>query len=384
MSALTGPNFKNTTADEPRGWVVLSTSTVYKQAMIARYLSGANQGYADNVGAAENMAILGVSRQNGGAQPSGNTLTMSAEVLADEVIIPIAFNSSITTANRNQVVYGIDSGTGSLSPADGIPVGVLMEIIDSTHGKVGVGPTFVSRAMAGLGSSGSSGSSGGAPQKPIARATISAIGTYAYAAGVITATANNATLTADGVTKAVDDVYWLPPGIAAAAADVGLYVLTQDTGSSAKFILTRHPFMPDGATLPSGTTIEVGGEGSSVPNFANNVWKATGAAGAVGTADLSWYPRKQSWAAIVLAAGTYTLGHGGGGEKIYLISTTRAVQVSSNTHAGTIGTSRIEAPAANRTAGNGLLAALVINSLVDAGTVAGSDTSTVDVSWDNW
>lgn len=147
--ALTGPQFRSTTEDAPRGWVVKSTSTVYRQAMIARYTNGAYQGFADNVGASASMSVLGIASMNGGALPAGHTLTMSPEILALEQIIAIAFTGTpLTTAHRGLVVYGVDENTGSITQGDGIPVGELIEVIDATHAKVGVGPSFVARAIA--------------------------------------------------------------------------------------------------------------------------------------------------------------------------------------------------------------------------------------------
>lgn len=149
--SLASPQFLPSTEDAPRGFVVKTTSTVYRGAMIARYTAaaGGDQGYCDNVGASANMSCVGVSEQNGGAQPSGHTLTMSAEVRALEMIIPITFTGpALTTAMRGQLVYGIDENTGNVTAGSGIPVGELVEVISSTRGKVGVGPSFIARAAA--------------------------------------------------------------------------------------------------------------------------------------------------------------------------------------------------------------------------------------------
>lgn len=147
--ASTGPGFRRSTEEAPRGWVVNPAATVYRQSMIARYNSGALQGYCDNVGASANMTILGCAEQNGGAQPAGHTLTMSPEVKALEQILVFTFTGpALSTANRDAMVFGVDENTPSLTPGSGIPVGQLLEVIDATHGKVGVGPHFVARAGA--------------------------------------------------------------------------------------------------------------------------------------------------------------------------------------------------------------------------------------------
>lgn len=147
--ASTGPGFRKSTEDTARGWVVNPAATVYRQSMIARYNSGALQGYCDNVGASASMTILGCAEQNGGTQPAGHTLTMSPEVKALEQILVFTFTGpSLSTANRDAMVFGVDENTPSLTPGSGIPVGQLLEVIDATHGKVGVGPYFVARAGA--------------------------------------------------------------------------------------------------------------------------------------------------------------------------------------------------------------------------------------------
>ncbi len=136
--ALTGPQFRSSTEDAPRGWVVKTTSTVYRQAMIARYTvaAGGDEGFCDNVGASSNMSILGIAEQNGGALPAGHTLTMSPAVKALEVILPLVFQGpALTTAKRGALVYGVDENTGNVTAGSGIPVGELIEVIDATHGK---------------------------------------------------------------------------------------------------------------------------------------------------------------------------------------------------------------------------------------------------------
>lgn len=146
--------------------------------------------------------------------------------------------------------------------------------------------------------------------------------------------------------------------------------------------LTRATDMPAGLVLSDGTIVNVT-EGTT---FKRTEWKATAVGGAVvGTTDPAFYPRtyKQT---LTLSAGTYTIGVGSTAtpdEPLFLLAGA-SVQCTSNTHAGTLGTNRIEAPSASRITGTPATAVIVVNSIVDAGTVAGSDTSTIDVLVTNW
>ena len=268
---LTGPQYRNSTEDAPRGWVVNPLATVYRQAVIARYTSGALQGYADNVGASQNMAVLGVADQNGGVQPTGHTLTMSAEVVALEIILPLTIPGGITTANRSAVIFGVDSNTGSLNPNDGIPVGMLMEVIDATHGKVGIGPTFVARALAAATASASPGTT-----TTTARGALTNLGgAVTYANGVITGPANTAFPVQDGIASpAIDDVYFAPKGLTnlPAAAQAGPWVVTGLGSGSSVYTLARPAGYATGSTIPTEYTIKLGPEGSS---YKNSPWTAT-------------------------------------------------------------------------------------------------------------
>jgi hypothetical protein len=168
------------------------------------------------------------------------------------------------------------------------------------------------------------------------------------------------------------------------AAQCGIYVVgTVATGTAP---LTRAADMPSGARLPNGIVVEVS-EGTV---YAGSSWKAmstTTGGFVVGTNDPVFYPRvyKQT---VTLASGTYTIGVGSTAnpdEPLFLWSTTLSmVQMAHNTTGGTIGTAKYAAPVGSRVAGKAGTGVVVVNSLVDAGTVQGSDTSTVDVLITNW
>jgi hypothetical protein len=160
-------------------------------------------------------------------------------------------------------------------------------------------------------------------------------------------------------------------------AQNGFYKIGEVTAGVAA--LTRDPRFPIGATLPNGLTFEVqaGGFyiGKSVKSFSTQSggWK-------VGTHDPVFYPRQYTQK-VTLAAGTYTIGVGSTAtpDEPLLLWTTNNVQLTEDTPGGTAGTNKLTAPTASRITGKSGTARVIVNSTVDAGTVAGSDTATVDV-----
>jgi hypothetical protein len=192
---------------------------------------------------------------------------------------------------------------------------------------------------------------------------------------------NAFTVSNNGITYVAGDRILL--AAQSTGAQNGVYVVgTVDAGAAP---LTRAADMPTGYALPVGTVIEVGPEGTE---YASSSWKATAttAGGAViGTNDPLFYPRvfKKT---VTLAAGTYTIGAGGGSESLFLKSTTASmINISRNIAAGTLtGTVMYVAPVANRTAGIAGTAAVVVRSAVEAGTIQNQDESTLDVLITNW
>ncbi len=68
-----------------------------------------------------------------------------------------------------------------------------------------------------------------------------------------------------------------------------------------------------GATIPSGVVYEIAAGGT---NFGGTSWKALGS-GLIGTNDPDVWPKDGRYS-ITMAAGTYTIGAGGGGEPLFL------------------------------------------------------------------
>jgi hypothetical protein len=198
----------------------------------------------------------------------------------------------------------------------------------------------------------------------------------AVVAGVLTATANGALATQDGVAPAVGDRVLV--AAQTTAADNGIYTVTSLGGASAKAVLTRASDAATGAAITPGERVSVA-EGTL---FAGTEWVArvTGSGKLVATDDPKFYPSAFK-KTITLAAGTYTIGAGGGGEPCFLFSTTlSSVSIARNTaNTSTATTGGYAAPVASRIAGVGGTGAVLVQAQVAAGTISNADISTLDV-----
>jgi len=164
------------------------------------------------------------------------------------------------------------------------------------------------------------------------------------------------------------------------AAQCGIYTVGTVGGGTAA--LTRSADMPAAMAIINGMTVEVS-EGTI---WRGSSWKAmcTGAK-VVATDDPLFYPRR--WAkTVTLSSGTYLAGAGGGGEPVFLFSTTTSsVNATRNTAGGTLtSTTHYFCPVASRVAGKAGTAAVSVTASVAAGTVNTADTSTVDLMVTNW
>lgn len=206
-----------------------------------------------------------------------------------------------------------------------------------------------------------------ATSEATARNVITSIAAYTYAAGVITANANGALGAQDGVTNVAGDIVFLGKDKAAAAADVGLYVVTNVGGAGAKFVLTRTQFL-HGAALPLASTVNVGPEGTA---WAGSEWRSFGAGTVViGTGDPLFWPRKHSGTSAAMTAGSITITNA------WLRATSVPILLTANTAGGTPGI--LKAAVGSRTAGIPGTGQFVLASS------SGTDTSTVDWAIFNW
>jgi hypothetical protein len=168
-------------------------------------------------------------------------------------------------------------------------------------------------------------------------------------------------------------------------AQNGIYVVgTVNTGTAP---LTRATDMPAAAVMPNGLVVEIS-EGAT---YKGSSWKAmsTQAGGwTVGTHNPVFYPRTFK-KTVTLAAGTYKIGFGSTAnpdEPLFLLSTTDSmVNITRDTAGGTLtGTVMYACPVTTRVAGLPGVANVVINSVIEAGTLQNLDTSTLSVLITNW
>lgn len=133
----------------------------------------------------------------------------------------------------------------------------------------------------------------------------SALSAYTAAGGVLTANANGALASQDGIALAVGDRVLLAAG--AAGADNGLYTVTSLGGAGSKFVFTR---APDCATasataLKAATEIFIQ-EGTA---YGGTTWKLVNAAPiTIDTTSLSFYP-KTLRGTVTLSGGVFTLSN---------------------------------------------------------------------------
>lgn len=165
------------------------------------------------------------------------------------------------------------------------------------------------------------------PVQHVARvATQAALAAYTIASGVITITATGALAAIDGVTCVAGDLVLLTMG--AAAADNGLYQVTNAGGTGVSAVLTRAPDWGNGSLLLPGTTIEVS-EGTL---YGPSTWKVT-TTGAitVGTTSIAIYPRLS---VATTAAGSASVA-ATGTTMFILAAATSGVSVVTKTAGGT-------------------------------------------------
>lgn len=349
MTTLVSPKRCAILEDAPQQFTALSGVTIWEGAVVGSYpLGSLNAGYLDRIEADPQIQVRGVARHTvvGG--------TANADTFVDEKIIPLAFGSTIDTSMRGALVYGVDTATGSLTPGSGPPIGMLMEVPSGTRGMVGVGPTFVSRALA------AGGASVATSMRAVARVVVTSLAAYAGSkTGTLTASSNAAFGTQDGVaTLAAGDMVFVQEGTTnlTDAADAGLWQILSLGSASSKWVLKRPNLLPSGAVIPLGFIVEIGGEGTGTdPGFAGTMWKSFAAKGKIVDTDAPVFWPRSITSAVTLASGTLAAARTGipvrGATKTSFVissnpataphATTRDWRVSALT-AGVTGTSSVQ------------------------------------------
>jgi hypothetical protein len=196
--------------------------------------------------------------------------------------------------------------------------------------------------------------------------------------GVLTASANGAFPTCDGVsTIAVGDVVLVPEGITnlSAASDAGPYVVTSLGGAAAKWVLTRVSWWATGSQIPI-SAIKIGSEGTF---WAGTEWKSFAVKGSwtVDTNAPKLYPGRVTQS-ITLVAGTVAVAN------VPVLSATRTgiefVRTTANTCASTVQYALV----GTITPGVIGTATFAFDATVAAGTINASDISSGNLTIINW
>jgi hypothetical protein len=120
---------------------------------------------------------------------------------------------------------------------------------------------------------------------------LTALNAYTNVAGVLTENANGAFPNIDtSVVPAVGDLFLLPNGIAATAADAGVYQVTSLGAAGSKYVLTSAPEWPQGGVVAPKTEILVS-EGTLMSNTTWVVTNSGQTSNLIGTNSITFYPR---------------------------------------------------------------------------------------------
>lgn len=204
---------------------------------------------------------------------------------------------------------------------------------------------------------------------------LTALAAYTNVNGVLTENANGALSTADGGSPAVGDLLLLPNGIAASAADAGIYQVTNLGGASSKWVLTSAPDWALGSQVMPKTEILVS-EGTV---YANTTWVVTntGLTNVVGTTSFTFYPRRVTQQFTLVSGSTGAIAN------FPILATAKLeVDVTRLTPSGTASTITYQ-PVGTLTAGALGTATATVDATVAAGTVNAADVSTVNVTLAN-
>jgi hypothetical protein len=283
-------------------------------------------------------------------------------------------DSTITFANNGAPLYAVDDNNVSLFDGGGTRLFAGYVVYDPsvTSGKV-----FV---QLGFGSPYAPANSTGGSSNYKARAVVTTLAAYGgTTTGILTATANGAFGTQDGVsTLAVGDVVFVQEGTTnlSASSDAGPYVITALGATGSKWVLTRPLWWETGATIVEGTTVDISGEGTL---WANATWKATCAKSqVVDTNDAKWYPGRVTQQ-VQLAAGVLAITN------VPILSASKTQFLATLEAQGGTSTSVVAYLATTVTPGAIGTATFTVKALESGwATTQTGDTSTLNVTVINW
>lgn len=212
---------------------------------------------------------------------------------------------------------------------------------------------------------------------------VASLPAYTNTNGVLTGNSNGAVTSAmaDAATPAVGDIFLLEHGLAASAADAGLYVLTAVGAAGAKFSAQAIGF---GQTMLPKAEILLGSRGTV---FKNTTWvnTLTGYSNVVGTASFTFFPRLVNYTAA-LVAGVITAGASatsGAPAVMSVVSTTLTnvsiIRRTANTSTATTGGYTFNSSSGLVAGGLGT-GSVSCFAAVAAGTINNADVSTMNVT----
>ena len=214
--------------------------------------------------------------------------------------------------------------------------------------------------------------------------------------GTLTANANGAFAAVDGVTVAVGDQIFVPPGLTnVTAKDSGPWTIVSLGGASSKYVLTRPWWFFTGNQVSPGAEIKSGTEGTFMPGV---TWKATAAKGTViDTTDPAFYvksftfQRKLVAGTLALAAGQPTLLATSATCPVGIFSQSQStgsaiLAIANGTLTGTVSYGITNASSTNAftTLGYVGTSAMAVFALATAQATQTSDTSTLNVTVTNF
>jgi hypothetical protein len=356
---------------------VAASTTIYAETIVAVNASG----YAVPASASTAVKVVGrcerqVVNQTTVGPGIGTNGALQVQVRQGAFYFgnPSSGVDNITVANLFQPCFVIDDNNVGLTDAGGTRpyAGIIYSL--GLAGTSDAGRVAVFLGLANPYESDAA-ESGSAAFK--AKAVVTALsGTYTGSTtGILTASANSAFGTQDGVTTlAVGDVVILPAGTThiTAATDAGPYQITALGASGAKWVLTRPDWWATGSVIPNGAKIQLSGDGTL---FKATAWKSYAAQGTVvDSTDPSLYPEEVT-TVVALSSGVKAIA------TIPVLSATKTnIVVTLNTLGGTYTTTTGYGLIVPPTAGPIGTCTFTVNALVSAGVVLTTDTSTVAVS----
>jgi hypothetical protein len=228
----------------------------------------------------------------GGNDVNGNPI----EMLVDSGCY-LVIGSGLVTSNEGAVAYCSDDQTFSLIPGSRPVLGIVQLVVDSTHAYVFVDPIV------------NAGMQASAAVKSRCRGVFqNSVPVYTGSkTATLTVTATGALGTEDGLTPAINEVWFFQEGSTNLTdpADAGPWVISNPGGTGIQPVLVRPTWWSHGSPIPLHAVIDIGPEGTGTdPKYASTSWVSWAAPGKVVGSDAPvFWPRRIS-SAVTLASGT--------------------------------------------------------------------------------